>query len=261
MVDSKFEETVFPELSVTVYPQFALKLVVTDIDGTIVEMNGKLQPEIISIFESMKDYSKERLDLLTENKETECNIIPTINYDEHKYIPKSERNRKLHWKILSTNFPKVVKKENKKCFPIDFLLNLEKEMKNKKKAKNESYQFFVTNTPSFTMQSKNIKDYVSYLRNDKQPFLHEMNYDSLSKKYRFIKETDEFNDIRGFMEFVPKKERQIAKEYLRNHGFFDSKNYTDDKIDNFINYCYNFKFKLFAKKIKFLKIFDLKIQL
>ncbi|MCQ2958202.1 MAG: Cof-type HAD-IIB family hydrolase [Candidatus Gastranaerophilales bacterium] len=34
--------------------QNKIKLVVTDIDGTIVEMNGKLQPEIISIFDTLQ---------------------------------------------------------------------------------------------------------------------------------------------------------------------------------------------------------------
>ena len=104
--------------------------------------------------------------------------------------------------------------------------------------KVKQLQFLMDKTPmaNFFSKKKDIRTFISP-SNSPLPYISLLNDDySISEKIRFQKIMYKLSKLKKCIEDNPRKEFDIAKEFLLSIGLYDVENFDIDKLKNFINF-------------------------
>ena len=104
--------------------------------------------------------------------------------------------------------------------------------------KVKQLQFLMDKTPmaNFFSKKKDIRTFISP-NNSPLPYISLLNDDySISEKIRFQKIMDKLAKLKKCIEDNPKKEYDIAKEFLLSIGLYDVDNFYIGKLNNFIDF-------------------------
>ena len=104
--------------------------------------------------------------------------------------------------------------------------------------KVKQLQFLMDKTPmaNFFSRKKDIRTFISP-SNSPLPYISLLNDDySISEKIRFQKIMDKLTKLKKCIEDNPKKEFDIAKEFLLSIGLYDIENFYIEKLKNFIDF-------------------------
>ena len=113
-----------------------------------------------------------------------------------------------------------------------------KEKERESLPKVKQLQFLMDKTPmaNFFSKKKDIRTFISP-SNSPLPYISLLTNDySISEKIRFQKIMDKLTKLKKCIEDNPKKEYDIAKEFLLSVGLYDVENFYIEKLKNFIDF-------------------------